>query len=65
MVAGMQADTLVSMTCDEPPDDYRDLLIVVVTAAATTIVTGLASWAIDELRDRYGSAKKNENPSSE
>lgn len=38
-----------------PPDNARGVAFAVITAAATVLVTGLISWGVDELRNRYGS----------
>jgi hypothetical protein len=49
------------MICDDltppVPDDRRVLAIAVITAACTTVVTALATWAVEELRAKYGSKK--------
>lgn len=43
----------------EEPDDgwHRYVVFTVVTAALSTLTTALATWAVDELRAKYGSKK--------
>lgn len=44
---------------DEGEEDWRhDLKIAVLTAGLTAVVTGLGEWAIDELREKFGKARK-------
>lgn len=50
------------MINDQPPSEHRTLVLAVVTAAATTLVTALATWAVDELRSRYGSDASEGEP---
>lgn len=55
----------VAWRLDPPPpppaSDRRVLVIAVVTSAATTLATALATWAVDELRARYGTTKPEAN----
>lgn len=40
------------------PEAPNPILVAVLTAAATTAVTALIGWAIDELREKYGTKKE-------
>ncbi len=53
------------MTTDDPippPKDddgwSRYVVFTVLTAGLTAGVTALATWAVDELRERYGTTKR-------
>lgn len=43
-----------------PPSEGRTLAIAVVTALCTAFVSGLAAWAVDELKQRYGTRPPQE-----
>lgn len=50
---------MYAMPHDAPDDDgwHRYVLFTVVTAALSTLTTALATWAVDELRAKYGTKK--------
>lgn len=43
-----------------PPTDRRAVTIAIVTAAAPTFATALATWAVDELRAKYGTKRPSD-----
>jgi hypothetical protein len=54
------------MLRDDENDDSvkkhaRTIAIAVATAALTTAATELATWAIESLKERYGTAKKKDD----
>ena len=52
------------MQNDPPPEDGwpRYVAFTVLTAALVTGVTALATWAVDELREKYGTPKRAADP---
>ncbi len=45
--------------CDDPtPEPGHEVVKAVAIAALTTMASALATWAVDELRERYGRAAK-------
>lgn len=50
------------MTREEPAPPPSSIAVAVATAALTTLATALATWAVDELRARYGKAPRTEDP---
>lgn len=49
---------------DPPEEDGwpRYVLFTVITAALVTTVTALSTWAVDELREKYGKARAKPAP---
>ena len=45
------------MLAQDDSDWKHDLKVAILTAGLTALATGLVEWAVDELRDRFGTSK--------
>lgn len=53
------------MIHDDPTPPAPSLAVIIITAAATAFATALATWAVDELRAKYGTAPAKPEPTKE
>jgi len=44
-----------------PPSPKEQIVVAVVIAGLSALATGLITWGVDELKQRFGSKPKEEN----
>lgn len=49
---------MILTTDPPPPSNAQTIAVAVITAALTAAATQIITWGVDEMRARYGTAKR-------